>query len=727
MATAALTEATAGAFVRVGDDGRAHLDLLVEGARCAGCIKKIERAALALPSVADARLNLTAGRLRVAFQPGVAIDADDVVRSVQDAGYQVHPFEAEAVQGAAEREWRQLLFCLGVAAFASMNVMLLSVSVWAGFGEMGDATRQMFYAISGVIAIPAALYAGQPFFISAIGALRRGHANMDVPISIAVILTLVVSVMETALGGQHAFFDGVVMLLFLLLIGRALDYQLRQKARSAAADLIALQATSVTRLRADGVAETVPARAIAPDDRLLLSQGERIAVDATVEVGASDVDRSLVTGESTPFPVRVGDLLHAGTINLSAPLRVRAVSTIHASLLADLARLIEAGEQKRSAHRRFADRAAELYVPIVHTLAIVTFGAWMWFGDGGLRDALMKAAAVLIITCPCALGLAAPAVQIVANGRLFRQGILVKSADALERLAAVTHVILDKTGTLTLGQPALASGIEPNTLRRAAALARHSRHPLARAIVAAAGPGTPALASEEHVGRGVSGVIEGLPARLGSAEFVGAAPDDASAAAQLCLWFRLGDQTPILIEFEDPLRVDAIDAIAALRKRGLSVEILSGDRPEAVAAVAHAVGVATFDGGVSGEAKAAHVQRLELAGARVLMVGDGLNDSAALAIAHASAAPGAAVDVAQSASDIVFQGPRLMEVPEALDVARRARARMLENFSFSALYNIAAIPFAAFGFVTPLIAALAMAGSSIVVMLNALRLQGTGR
>ena len=715
------------AFARRDARGRDTLDLLVKGARCAGCIRKIEGGLLALPGVEDARLNLTTGRLAVTWRAG-ALAPIRIVATLIDLGYEAVAFDPATAEKSADAEGRALLIRLAVAGFASMNIMMLSVPVWSGAGEMGAGTRALMYWISALIGVPAALYAGQPFFRSAWAALSKGRANMDVPISLAVLLTLAMSLFETVAGGRHAYFDGVVMLLFLLLIGRYLDHRLRQEARTAARDLLALQAVTAARLDADGIARAIPVREIAVGDRIALAPGDRVPVNGIVEDGASELDRAILTGESTPVSVSVGEALHAGAVNLTRPLIMRASARVEDSTVAELARLIELGEQTRAARMRLVDKAAALYVPIVHTLAALTFIGWLIapllfdLEALGVRGALTNAIAVLIITCPCALGLAVPAVQIVATGRLFKRGVFVKSGDALERLAQIDTIVLDKTGTLTLGHPRLVSAVGEEALRTAASLARASRHPLARALVAAAGPGRAAANVRETPGQGLEAVIDGAPVRLGARAF--AAPDaigEAHAGAEL--WFTHGDGAPTQLQFEDALRSDAAAVIAALKARGLTIELLSGDRPEAVEAAARAAGVAAWRGGASPQDKIARLATLKAEGRKPLMIGDGLNDAAALAAAFASASPGSAIDASQAAADLVFQGEALAPLVEAIDVARAAHRRVIENLGFSALYNVLAIPIAVIGWVTPLIAAIAMSSSSLIVTLNALRLQ----
>ncbi|MEO1136166.1 MAG: heavy metal translocating P-type ATPase [Pseudomonadota bacterium] len=710
-------------FVRRLRDGAAQLELSIYGAKCGGCISKIEGGLSKLPGVENARLNLSTGKLAVSWR-GEIIKPRDIAQTISDLGYRAAPFDPQAAEREQDEEGKFLLRCMAVAGFAMANVMLLSVAVWAGLdGEMGPGTRMMMHWISGTIAIPAALFAGRPFFRSAWSALKNGKANMDVPISLAVFLALGISIYETLNHGRHAYFDAAVMLLFFLLIGRWLDHRLRARAREAAQSLLALQATTASRFTANGLLEAVSAKDIAPGDRLLLSPGDRAPVNGVVESGASEVDVSLVTGESAPEKMNAGDTLYSGVLNLSSRLIMRATARAEDSLIADLTRLIETGEQGKSKYVRLADRAAALYVPVVHTLALATLLGWLFIGDATLRVAVMNAVAVLIITCPCALGLAAPAVQVVATGRLFKEGVLVKSGDALERLAEVDAIVFDKTGTLTLGRMRLANldDISHEILMQAASLARASRHPLARAVVAAAGAGQLAEDVHDAPGYGVEGVIDGEKARFGRADWVGVKSDGANAASEA--WFKRGDDAAVRFEFADSLRTDTAETIAALQSEGVVSEMLTGDRPAPAARIAERAGLSAWRANMTPTDKIARLTALRDKGVKAAMVGDGLNDAPALAAAHASLSPGTAADASQAAADFVFQGDSLAPVLTAFEVSKKARARVLENFKFAAFYNICAIPLAVFGFVTPLIAALAMSGSSVIVIANALRLK----
>lgn len=708
-------------FLQPDAAGRARLDLLVPDVRCAGCLGKVERAVQALPGVAQARVNLSQKRLSVEFQPGTA-DTGQVVETLERLGYPSTPYDPQQARRAHDREGRELILAMAVAGFGVMNTMMFSVPIWAGlFGqELGPATRTLMMWFSGAVGAPCALYAGLPFFRSAWRSLKARRANMDVPISVGVLLTLAISFSETILRGRDVYFDAAVSLLFLLLIGRWLEHRLRAGASSAAADLLAMQSPTATVIARDGRLVATPLGQVQPGDLLLVCPGERAPVDGEVVAGASDLDNSLLTGETAPVAVAAGQPCRAGALNLSGVLRLRATARSEDSALAAIARLVEAGAQSKSRYVRLADKAAAVYVPVVHTVALMTFvGGWGLGLDA--REALIRAVAVLIVTCPCALGLAVPAVQITASARLFRKGVLVKSGAALERLAEVDHVVFDKTGVLTQGRPRLKDSA-PTAVAMAAPLARASRHPLARALAEAAGEGALAEDVTEVPGQGVEGVIDGRRCRLGKASFLGI----ESRGGETELWFGFDGDLRIRFAFVDALRADAADTVAALNARGLSVEILSGDLPGPVWRAAAGVNAGDWRAQCTPQDKAEAIDALARAGRRVLMVGDGLNDAGALARAHAAMAPGSALEASQNAADLVFSGDRLSAVVDAIDVARSARARALENFGLAALYNLVAAPAAMLGLVNPFVAAIAMSGSSIVVTLNALR-TGAGK
>jgi P-type Cu2+ transporter len=707
-------------FVERKTNGTAHMTLAVEGVGCAGCIRKIESGLAKLPGIVDARLNFTQRRLAVDWRDD-EIDAARIVKELEQIGYRAHPFAPERAEADETRQAKWLLKCLAVAGFAAMNVMLLSVSVWSGnVSDMTPETRDLFHWLSALIALPAAAYAGQPFFHSALRALRARHTNMDVPISIGVVLALGLSVYETAAQAEHVYFDSAILLLFFLLCGRYLEQAMRRKTRLFAGNLASYKAEFAHRLDGKGELTRVPVAALQPGDDVLVRPGEVIPADGTIVNGASEIDESLVTGETMPRGVASGTRVYAGSINVSGALTLRVSAAGSGTLVDEIERLLQKATEAKSRTVRLADRAARLYAPVVHATAALTAIGWLIAG-ASLHDSIVTAIAVLIITCPCALALAIPVVQVVAAGQLFRSSVILNSGDAIERLAEVDTVIFDKTGTLTLPDPAVdAASIDPAMLERAARLALSSHHPLAVALARRARERAPYPGAVEEPGQGVSAVIDGQPARLGSASFCQTVDATTHASDASFIFFACGGRT-VRIPIRQSLRPDAVAVTQALAARGLDLIILSGDRPEAVGPVASRLGIGQWRASLTPAEKIAVIERLKSQSRRVLMVGDGLNDAPALAAADVSLSPITAAHLTQAHADAVFLGDRLAPALRAVAVARRARSLMKQNLTLAVIYNALAVPIAIAGLVTPLIAAVAMSGSSILVTLNALR------
>ena len=703
------------AWTRPAPEGQKELTLMVEGLQCGACVWLIEQTLLKQAGVVIARVALSTRRLTLRWRDAET-DPEGLVQLVSRLGYRLVPCDPERLASAADQESRQLLTAMAVAGFAAGNVMLMSVSVWSGADQ---TTRDLLHWISALIAIPAIAYAGRPFFRSALTALRAGRTNMDVPISLAVILAPSVSLFETFRSGPHAYFDSAVTLLFFLLIGRYLDRRARGRAHQTAARLLALNAVAATVVEPDGRQHSLPPSQLRPGMTVLISPGARAPADGTVRTGTSDIDLSTISGESAPLHCAPGDRLFAGTLNLTGPLTMLVNAVGDSTLLADMVRLMEAAESRRGRFVRLADRVARRYAPVVHLVALTTFLGW-WLG-GGLpwTDAMMIAVAVLIITCPCALALAVPVVQVVASQRLMRAGILLKSADALERMTGVDHIVFDKTGTLTLGRLELQPGADPALLRIAAGIAGNSRHPLARALLRAMPDATLLTGAVEHPGSGLEWSGPDGVWKLGSCAYAGEAEDGATDHV---LWLTGPNGRKQRFQFSDRLRPDAEAVIAQLKAMGLSLGILSGDREAPVQDLAQRLGIDHATARLSPVDKVARLEALAKSGRKVLMIGDGINDAAALAGAHVSMAPASGTEITQSAADIVFQGDRLEAVPSALLLARRTDRLVRQNLAIALLYNLSAVPLAILGFVTPLIAAVAMSSSSIIVILNALRL-----
>ncbi len=698
--------------------GHYSLTLSIKNIHCAACVQRVERGLYEHEGVLSARVNMSTDRLTYSWK-GAKEYGDILANAVIGLGYDLVPFGVSKKDHSNDQE-KYLLRCLAVAGFAMGNLMMISIGLWSEESKlMGNATQDFLHWVSIVIALPAIMYAGRPFFYSAISVLKKRHTNMDVPISLAIILASAMSVSETINHGEHIYFDSAVMLLFFLLIGRYLDVRAKGKAKESAQELLSKMQGTATVLK-DGKQRVVPIRDLKEGMTILVSAGENVPVDGKVSWGISELDISLITGETIPKCVREDDRVFAGTVNISAPIRIVASKSSDTSLLGDIVKLMEQSEKSQAYFVRIADRAAQLYTPIVHFMGLMTFLGWWLFGLAW-QLALLNAITVLIITCPCALGLAVPVTQVLARGKLFKNGILLKSGDALEKLAGIDFVVLDKTGTLTTGLPTLLDGQYNNRqLQIAASLAANSKHPLSKAI---SNTYSKELVDIEKVkefpGMGIQAFLDGKEVKLGSRQWCG--EDSITDIESLELWLNI-DGEKVCFNFIDSLRSDAKEVVGNMQEAGLVTALLSGDTKQVVNKVAKSIGISTYFSSLSPVDKCKYIDSMREKGKKVLMVGDGLNDAPSLSSASVSMSPSSAIDIAQNTADIVFQGEKLAPVYQSWRVALKANKLIKQNFTIAVLYNIIAIPLAVMGYVTPLIAAIAMSSSSLVVIGNSFRL-----
>ena len=688
-------------------EGDSGAKFSVPSIRCAACIGAIERHLAGVVGVRDARVNATQKRVTVHSNlPDV-----DIIAELKSIGYDAFPLDLAALTKEGDPTGRDLILRMGVAGFAMMNVMLLSVAVWSG---ASGATRDLFHLISAMIALPAVIFSAQPFFVHAWQALRARRLNMDVPISLAILLAAGMSLYESLHGGAHAYFDAALSLTFFLLIGRYLEHRTKSAARSAASELAALEVHTAQRKSGDTI-ETVAVQDLKAGDLILIHSGMRVPVDGHLQAANAYTDRSFLTGESEPAHSAFGDDLSAGEINLGVPFEMVATAIGRDTRLSRIANLVETAENARNSYTSLADRAAQFYAPVVHLLAAVSFLGWIIY-DGDVRHALNVAIAVLIITCPCALGLAVPAVSTAAISRLYRLGFLVKSGTALERLASVSAMIFDKTGTLTTpGFSFDVAHLNEDQKAVIKALASQSSHPLSRALVAYLPQTEVAVLTRvtETPGCGVRGTWREQPVALGRASWLGQGGDE--------LILMIGT-TCVPLSSEQNLREGVETLVGGLKELDTSAEIVSGDTEAKTAALARRIGFERWHSAVSPEEKAQYVKNTAQTKA-VCMVGDGINDTAALASATVSIAPGSGLDASRNAADIVMIGNALGQLPMIMKVARKTVQLSKQNFGIAILYNVIAVPIAIFGLATPLIAALAMSASSITVLANAMRVK----
>jgi Cu2+-exporting ATPase len=709
--------------------GLRSLTVVLEGLRCSACVWLADRTLRARDGLRGLEINAATGRARLTWDPA-EVGLAELLRALDRVGLRPHPIAGEAAVEVALLERRTALKRLAVAGIGMMQVMMFAWPLYQQDAGLSDSLREYFRLASLLVTIPVALYSGMPFFVGAWHALRARTVSMDVPVAFGIGLAFVASVWNTLRGRGEVYFDSVTMFVFFLSLGRYVEMVARHRAGSVADALAQLAPATARRVRGAAI-EDVPTLELAVGDELLVRRGEVFAADGVLLSGSARVDESMLTGESTAVAKRAGATLHTGTRNLGEPLRMQVTAAGDRTVLSGIVALLDRAQAQRPRLARAADRTAAWFLSRILVGAAFVFAAW-WVVDPA--RAFDAALAVLVVTCPCALSLAAPAALAAATTTLARRGVLVASADALEALARADQVLWDKTGTLTHGLLRIeATQLGPRldgaqALALAAAVERASEHPIARAFVAEGVAGETALEVRVEPGAGIEGEVGGRRVRVGTREFASAlgdaGPGRAAASFAEGSWVHLGDAGGWLAAFriDDRVRGEAAPAIAALRGLGLDSELASGDAASSVAAVAESAGIAAWSGRLRPEAKLERLAKLQAAGKVVLAVGDGINDAPLLGRADVSVAMGRGSALAQSGADLVLVREDLGELPRTVALARRTRRIVRQNLAWSVAYNLAALPLAAFGLIPPWQAAIGMSLSSIIVVANSLRL-----
>lgn len=720
-------------FVHVGEDALREASLILEGITCAACIWLNERHLMQLPGVHQVAVNYASHRARVRWDDN-RIKLSTILAEIRKLGYQAHPFNAQQQEDLRQQRRRLDIRRMAVAGISSGQVMMLAVALYAGEVQgMDHATEQLLRWFSLLLTAPAIVYSGLPFYQSAWGALKRRQVNMDTPITLGVIAGFLGSVWATVVGQGVVYYDTITMLIFFLLATRFLERNAREKSVESAENLLRLVPAMATRVVGQQQ-ELVAVHALAAGDRILAKPGETIAADGVVEEGESSADESLLTGESHPLPKGPGSTVYAGSVNYESPLLIRVTKVGEDTVLAGIARLLDRAQAQKPRLAQMADRLAVWFTWVLLLLTAL-IGAWWWQVDPQKSFAVMLA--VLVVSCPCALSLAAPAAFAAAGSHLVRRGVLLTRGHALETLAKATHFVFDKTGTLTLGKPVLLHTIvfadlpQAECLRIAAGLEQASEHPLAQSFLRAVDKVTlPVVGERENLpGRGVAGSLDGRRYTLGNAalhpELVAghAIPPGELPPGATVVWLCGDSRALAAFVLADTARPHADAMVSMLRARGLRVSILSGDATDAVSHHARLLGIDDWHAGMTPAQKLARLRAWQEAGEVVAMVGDGINDAPVLAGAQVSIAMGSGTQMARTTGDIVLMTENLREIDHAVAHSRFGLNVVRQNFAWALGYNLLALPFAASGYLSPWLAALGMSVSSLIVVLNALRLR----
>lgn len=727
-------------FVQQNDDGSHEITLMVQGLHCAACIWLIENILNKNPDVIKNRVNLTQKTVYIKWQ-GNLEKFYEITKIINKVGYKLLPIDQELLNKRQEKDDKSLILALSIAGFGAGNLMLLSVGLWfASSQEMGIQTRNLLHFFSALIALPVIIFAGRPFFKSALSSIKAGYPNMDFVISVAIILTSIASLIKTFRGAEHIYFDSAVMLIFFLLIGRFLENKVKKRAFDLANEFSNID-LSFGRIEINNKIKIIATKDLKKDMILVVASGEKIVADGEIIDGESEIDFSLINGESQPKFSKKGDQVFAGTLNINSPIKVKINTKPQESILAKIIKLTEQINDNKNKYIKTADRLAKLYIPISHSLAFLTFILWYFYFNSNIDKAFTNSVAVLIITCPCALALAVPVAQTILTSKMLKLGIIIKSGIAIEKITEINHIIFDKTGSLTIGKPTLINIIPINKkltnkekneiLKIAASLSQNSLHPLSQAILNHYEGNLLKIKTTEIKGSGLKGTLDDELILLGNSSFckisnkeINQINNNLSNNQQknLVTYFNYKDNK-VAFFFNDSIKQDAKKIISNLQRKNYKITLLSGDSQENVIKIANSISIKDFYYEKTPIDKANILKSFSSKGDKFIMVGDGINDAPALQMADVSISFNNASDIAQNISDVIIQGQKLAPIQQFIESSNDSIKIMKQNIAISLIYNSIAIPFAMAGYVVPLVAALAMSSSSIIVILNSLRIQ----
>ncbi len=710
-------------FAKKINDKEWEIELSIRGIKCGSCVWLIEKALQKYSNVKNSRVNFSTAKLYINWQGDIS-EINNFCQIINQMGYATSPYEHKKIYDEIESEKNSLLKKLIISGFAIVAVMMFSDGLWEDSRKnIGSATHDFLHWILILIGVPAIIYSGSYFFSSAIKSIKSRAINMDVPIASSILVILLLSFYQAIIGDENFYLDSAIMLIFSLLVGRYLELQARCKAKASALEMVDLLTGFATKLNEDGSKKVISSKDLQEGDLVVISAGEKIPSDGVVSEGESEVDSSVITGETLPKPIKIGQAVYAGMINLASPIKIIITKKINDSQVAKILNLLESAEKSKTGYSLLAEKATKFYIPLVYGSAFFTIILWYFFLGATFEKALICAASVLIITCPCALGLAIPVVNILAFGKLFKNGIMLKNGEIIEKAPLCNKIIFDKTGTLTEGNFKISnlSDFSEEELKIAASLAVRSKHMLSRAISESYNGSLYDFQVTEQQGQGLFAYFNNQEIKLGKPIWCGYNYNFENEKYSNIIALKIGDLTKIF-RLEDKLREDAPQIIKYLKKQGLEVMILSGDIKSNVENIANKLAIEKYFYEKLPEEKYNYIKSLKAENHKIIMVGDGLNDAPSIALADVSISPGSAVDITQNYADIIFKGALLNPVLQFVTTSKTARNLIKQNIYLSFIYNFLAIPYAISGFMTPLWAAVAMSLSSLIVILNSLRL-----